>query len=138
MRFSAAFSACILRGTPRTGRVRGVSHSIASESELLSIADLVERFGASPGRIHRMIEEHELAAVRVNGALRIPSEFVQGNEPLPALRGTLLALLDAGFSDDEAVEWILNANEELGERPIDSLLRGHKAAVRRATQSLAF
>lgn len=115
-----------------------MSHSIASESELLTIADLVERFDATPGRIYRMIEDHVLAAVRVDGALRVPAEFVQGDQPLPALRGTLLALLDAGFSDDEAVDWVFTVNEELGERPIDSLLRGHKAAVRRATQSLAF
>lgn len=115
-----------------------MSHSNATEPELFTIADLVERFNATPGRIHRMIEDHVLAAVRVDGVLRIPSEFVQGNEPLPALRGTLLVLLDAGFSDDEAVDWLMNVNDELGERPIDSLLRGHKAAVRRATQSLAF
>ena len=115
-----------------------MSHSNASEIEMLSIADLVERFNASPGRIHRMIEDHALATVRVDGALRVPALFVQGNQPLPALRGTMLALLDAGFTDEQAIEWVLSENDELGERPIDSLLRGHKAAVRRATQSLAF
>ncbi|MHA3684549.1 Rv2175c family DNA-binding protein [Leucobacter sp. HY1908] len=115
-----------------------MSHSNASESELLTIADLVERFDASPGRIHRMIEDHQLATVRVEGALRIPAEFVQGNQPLPALRGTLLVLLDAGFANDEAVDWLMTVNDELGERPIDSLSRGNKAAVRRATQGLAF
>lgn len=85
-----------------------------------------------------MIEDHQLGAVRVDGVLRIPAEFVQGNQPLPSLRGTLLVLLDAGYSDDEAVDWLLTVNDELDERPIDSLLRGNKAAVRRATQSLAF
>lgn len=116
----------------------GVSHSNTSEPVLFTIADLVERFNASPGRIHRMIEDHYLATVRVDGVLRVPSEFVQGNEPLPSLRGTILVLLDAGLSEDQAVEWIMSHNDELDERPIDSLLRGHKAAVRRATQALAF
>ncbi|WP_244303326.1 Rv2175c family DNA-binding protein [Leucobacter coleopterorum] len=70
--------------------------------------------------------------------LKVPAEFVQGNEPLPPLRGTLLALFDAGYSNEEAVAWVFEHNEELGERPIDSLLAGRKSAVRRATQSLAF
>ncbi|WP_017794472.1 Rv2175c family DNA-binding protein [Leucobacter salsicius] len=115
-----------------------MSDSNASETEMLTIADLVELFDASPGRIHRLIEDHYLAAVRVNGVLSVPAVFVQGNEPLPALRGTILVLLDAGLSEEQAFDWIMSNNEELGERPIDSLLRGHKAAVRRATQALAF
>ena len=52
--------------------------------------------------------------------------------------GTLLALHDAGFSGDEAVDWLLNENDELGERPIAALNAGRKSAVRRATQALAF
>lgn len=104
----------------------------------LTIPDLVERLGLAPGKIHRLIEDSFLAAVRVDGVLKVPAEFLQGNEPLPPLRGTLLALLDAGYSNEEAVAWVLDENEELGERPIDSLMAGRKSAVRRATQSLAF
>jgi hypothetical protein len=85
-----------------------------------------------------MIEDAYLAAVRVDGVLKVPAEFIQGDEPLPPLRGTLLALLDAGYSNEEAVAWVLGENDELGERPIDSLMAGRKSAVRRATQSLAF
>ena len=85
-----------------------------------------------------MIDDHYLAAVRIDGVLRIPAEFVAGDEPLSSLRGTLLALHDAGFSSDEAVAWLLNENDELGERPIAALNAGRKSAVRRATQALAF
>nr|WP_237465487.1 Rv2175c family DNA-binding protein [Leucobacter luti] len=99
---------------------------------------MVELFALTPGKIRRLIEDHQLAAVRVDGVLCVPTEFVQDDHPLPPLRGTLLVLLDAGFSDDEAVEWLMTENEELGERPIDSLLAGRKSAVRRATQALAF
>jgi hypothetical protein len=57
---------------------------------------------------------------------------------LHPLRGTLLALFDAGYSNEEAIAWLFGMNDELGERPIDSLVAGRKSAVRRATQSLAF
>jgi len=104
----------------------------------LTVPELVERWQITPSRLRRMIDDHYLAAVRIDGVLRIPAEFVAGDEPLSSLRGTLLALHDAGFSGDEAVAWLLNENDELGERPIAALNAGRKSAVRRATQALAF
>lgn len=92
----------------------------------------------TPSKLHRLIEDGYLAAIRVDGVRLIPAEFIQGHEPLPSLRGTLLALRDAGLSNDQAVEWLLEENDELNARPIAVLQAGHKSAVRRATQALAF
>lgn len=55
---------------------------------------------------------------------------------LPSLRGTVIALRDVQFSDDQILEWLFSIEDELGERPIDALLAGNKSAVRRATQAL--
>ncbi|KIP52402.1 Rv2175c family DNA-binding protein [Leucobacter komagatae] len=109
-----------------------------AERSYFTINEVAERLELSPSKVRRLIEEHSLGAVRIDGSLRVPTEFIQGNEPLPSLRGTLLVLLDAGFSDDEAMDWLFSVSEELGECPIDSLVDGRKSAVRRATQSLAF
>lgn len=106
--------------------------------EYYTVPDLVELFGVAPGKIHRLLEQRTLAAVRVNGVLSIPKVFVQDSEPLHSLQGTLVLLSDAGFADDEAVAWLLAENEELGGRPIDALLAGRKSEVRRIAQSLAF
>lgn len=107
-------------------------------AEYYTIPDLVELLGLTPGKVHRLIEDRQLAALRIDGVVKVPVEFLQDGEPLHSLRGTMLVLVDAGFSDEEAVAWLLAENEELGERPIDALLSGRKSAVRRATQSLAF
>ncbi|XPP25421.1 MAG: Rv2175c family DNA-binding protein [Leucobacter sp.] len=109
-----------------------------SDIEYVTVPELVERWGMSPSKVHRLIEDHHLAAVKIDGVLRVPADFAQHDGPLHSLRGTLLALLDAGFSDEEALSWLLEENEELGERPISALLAGRKSAVRRATQALAF
>lgn len=108
------------------------------DGEFLTIPDLVEMLGISPGKVHRLIEERHLAAVRVDGVVRVPAEFLRDDEPLPALRGTLILLADAGYSDEETVAWLLGDNDELGRRPIEVLRAGNKSAVRRAAQSLAF
>ncbi len=123
---------------PVTVRLVFVPENLPSDIEYLTIPDLVERWGTTPSKVRRLIEDRYLAAVRIDGILRIPADFVDGDEPLGSLRGTLLALNDAGFSDEEALSWMLNENGELGERPIAALVDGRKSAVRRATQSLAF
>jgi hypothetical protein len=54
------------------------------------------------------------------------------------LRGTLVVLADAGFSDEEAMNWLLNEEESLGVSPVRALLAGRKAEVRRVAQALGF
>ncbi|KAM9865073.1 DNA-binding protein [Leucobacter aridicollis] len=115
-----------------------MSENTASIGSTLTIPEVAERFGIPLGKVHRLVEEHYLAIVRIDGIKRIPVEFLAGDEPLHSLRGTLLALSDAGLNEEESVNWLFAMNDELGVRPIDSLLIGHKSAVRRATQSLAF
>lgn len=132
-RISAA-SHCGVRLEP--GIVNLVSEQTAQQ--YLTVPDLVEIFGIPVGKVHRLIEDHYLAGTRVDGIFKVPAEFVQDGQPLASLRGTVLALLDAGFSNDESLAWLLEPNDELGERPIDSLVAGRKSAVRRATQGLAF
>ncbi len=112
--------------------------NLPADIAYVTVPDLVERWGITPSKVHRLIEEHQLAAVRVDGALRIPADFALEDGPLPSLRGTILSLLDAGFTEDEAVAWLFAENDELGETPIAALLAGRKSAVRRATQGLAF
>lgn len=117
---------------------RSVGETKSTDLEYLTVPDLVALWGITPTKVHRLLEDHVLAAVRVDGVLRIPAEFVKDDEPLHPLRGTLLALLDAGFTEEEAVAWLLADNDELGERPVTALRAGRKSAVRRATQALAF
>lgn len=104
----------------------------------LTIPDLVDTLGLPQGRIRRLIEEHALLASRIDGVLRVPAVFVKDGEPLGELRGTVIVLHDAGFSDDEAMRWLLERDEVLGAAPIDALRAGRKAEVRRVAQALGF
>lgn len=83
------------------------------------------------------MEDHQLLAVRREGVLSVPSDFLRDGEVLGELRGTLIVLADAGFSDTEAMDWMLNEEESLGASPIDALRAGRKAEVRRIAQALA-
>ena len=94
--------------------------------------------GISPGKVRRYIEEHTLIAIKRDGEFKIPAETFQDGEPLPSLRGTILVLIDSGFTAVSATEWLYTPNDELGRKPIESLVMGRKSEVRRVAQSLAF
>lgn len=109
-----------------------------SEHEWLPIPEVAERIGLGLSRIRRLIEERTLAAVRVDGVLLVPALFLVGAEPQKDLRGTLIVLQDAGYSEDEAVRWMLEPDDALGTSPIEALRAGRKAEVRRVAQALSF
>lgn len=103
-----------------------------------TLPELSELFDLKVTQVHRLIEERSLLALRVDGVLKVPADFVRDGAPLPELRGTLTLLADAGFSDDEALRWLVEDEDSLGTRPIDALREGRKSEVRRVVQALGF
>lgn len=99
--------------------------------------DLVEVLGEPLGRVRRLIDEHYLVGSRRSGVFAVPSVFLVDGHPLSSLRGTIIVLQDAGFSDDELIDWLLTYDDSLDRAPIDALLAGHKSAVRRLARTLA-
>lgn len=106
------------------------------ETEWLTLADLTEILGEPLGRVRRLLDEQHLVGSRRHGALRVPSVFLMDDAPIGSLRGTLFVLHDAGFSDDEAIDWLLAPEESIGVAPIEALRAGRKSEVRRVAQAL--
>jgi hypothetical protein len=104
----------------------------------LTIPDLVEILGVGVSRVRRLIEDRSLLAAKVDGVWKVPELFLRDGEPLPELRGTLIVLADSGFTDEQAMHWLLSQEDSLGVAPIDALRAGRKAEVRRVAQALGF
>lgn len=107
------------------------------DTEWLTLHDLVEQLGEPLGRVHRLLDDRHLIGSRRDGPLKVPGAFVVDGRPLAALRGTVIVLQDAGFSDDEAIDWLLTADDSIGAPPLEALRAGRKSEVRRVAQSLA-
>ena len=105
-------------------------------TQWLTIPDLVEVLGQSQSEVRRLIEDNALAAVRIDGVLKVPAVFVADGEPVQELKGTIVLLRDCGFTDEELVEWLLTEEESLGATPIHALSTGRKTEVRRIAQAL--
>ncbi|UWF76785.1 MULTISPECIES: Rv2175c family DNA-binding protein [Microbacterium] len=103
----------------------------------LTVPEVAEALGVTPGRVRRLLDEHYLVGSRRHGPLAVPAIFLVDDGPLPSLRGTIIALHDAGFDDDEVIDWLLAEEDTLGRTPIAALLAGHKSEVRRVARTLA-
>ena len=110
----------------------------ASDTRWLTLPELVDILGIGLSKVRRLIEDHSLLASKVGGVWKVPEAFIRDAEPLPELRGTILVLHDSGYSDDEAMRWLLTAEESIGIPPIEALRAGRKAEVRRVAQALGF
>lgn len=109
----------------------------ADQTDWLTVPDLVEMLGQTPSRIRRLIDDRHLLGKRIDGVLKVPAVFLRDDAPLPELHGTTMVLADAGFTDEEALEWLLAEEDSLGTTPIAALRAGRKAEVRRIAQALA-
>lgn len=105
-------------------------------TEWLTLADLTQVLGESVGRVRRMLDDRQLVGSRRDGALTVPAAFILEGQPVGSLRGTLFVLHDAGFTDDEAIDWLLTSEESIGSSPIEALRAGRKSEVRRVAQAL--
>lgn len=102
-----------------------------------TLPELVEVIGEPLGRVHRLVDEFHLIGSRRHGTFKVPSVFLMDGHPISALRGTVIVLHDAGFTDDEAIDWLLEADDSIGMPPIEALRVGRKSEVRRVAQTLA-
>ena len=104
----------------------------------LTIPDLTEILGLKVSQVRRLIEDRSLLARRIDGVWKVPALFIVNGETMHELKGTLIVLADAGFTDEESMHWLLSDEESLGVSPVAALLAGRKAEVRRVAQALGF
>ncbi|MGC9667302.1 Rv2175c family DNA-binding protein [Planosporangium sp. 12N6] len=107
-------------------------------AEWLALPDIAEQLGIPITKVHDMLRENRLLAVRRDGVLRVPAELVAGDTVLKHLPGVLTLLRDSGYNDEEALRWLYTPDESLPGTPATAL-SGHRATeVKRRAQALGF
>jgi len=105
----------------------------------LSLPEVATRLGLPISRVKQLLRDRKLLAVtRPGGDRAIPSAFIDGEQIVKGLSGTLTVLFDCGFGDEEALRWLFTADETLPGTPIDALYAHRGTEVNRRAQALAF
>ena len=106
--------------------------------EWLSLNDVAGRLGIPAGRVKQLLRDRKLLAVnRPDGKTAVPAAFIDGEQVVKGLPGTLTLLFDCGFDETEALRWLFTADETLPGTPIDAIARHRGTEVNRRAQALA-
>ena len=106
--------------------------------EWLSLPEVASRLGLPISRVKQLLRDRKLLAVtRPGGDRAVPSAFIDGEQVVKGLSGTLTVLFDCGFGDEEALRWLFTADETLPGTPIDALYAHRGTEVNRRAQAMA-
>lgn len=106
--------------------------------EVITLPDVAERLGQPVTRVHQLIRDGHLLAVRRNGVLCVPSAFLTENAVVKGLGGTITLLRDNGYNEDEILTFLFTADDSLPGTPIDALRGDRGREVKRRAQAMGF
>lgn len=105
----------------------------------LTIAEAAEQLKIPVSRVRQLLRDRKLLAVqRPGGTLSMPAAFLDGDQVVRGLHGTLTLLYDCGFGDAEALRWLFTADDTLPGTPIQAITEHRGTEVNRRAQALAF
>ena len=100
--------------------------------------EVSERLGIPVTRVHDLLRDGTLLAVRRAGVVVVPAVFLDDDEVVRFLPGLIAVLRDGGYRDEEILRWLFTEDDSLPGRPADAL-HGHRAReVMRRAQAMAF
>jgi hypothetical protein len=105
----------------------------------LTLPDVADRLGLPVSRVKQMLRDRKLLAVqRPSGEIAVPAGFLDGDQVIHGLGGTLTLLFDCGFTETEALSWLFTADDTLPGTPVQALAEHRRTEVNRRAQALAF
>ncbi|MFI5492000.1 Rv2175c family DNA-binding protein [Actinoplanes sp. NPDC051859] len=110
----------------------------AGPTEWVNLPDVSERLGVSISKVHQMIRDGHLLAVKRDGVRVVPAELVANDIVLKHLPGILTLLRDAGYNDEEALGWLYEPDETLGGTGAAALGGDWAREVKRRAQAIGF
>ncbi|GAB3509853.1 Rv2175c family DNA-binding protein [Amycolatopsis cihanbeyliensis] len=112
---------------------------LEAEVAVLPLPEVATKLGLSMNKARQLLRDGQLIAVRRDGELMVPADFLNGNGVVKGLAGTVTVLADSGFDRTEMLRWLFAADESLpGITPINALRTSHGTEVKRRAQAMAF
>ena len=104
----------------------------------INLPDVAERLGVTVSKVHQMIRDGALLAVKRDGIRVVPAELVANGTVLKHLPGVLTLLHDAGYNDEEALRWLYVPDEALDGNAALGLGGPRAREVKRRAQAVGF
>jgi hypothetical protein len=132
---------------PATNRgILGNVETTYGPASWLTVPEAAERLDVRLTRVHQMVKSGNLLAVRRDGVWKLPAELVpdlrsaagQTSNLARHFGGVLNVLRDAGYSPEEALNWLYTPDDTLPEGTPAAALSQRPTEVKRRAQALGF
>lgn len=104
----------------------------------INLPDVAERLGVPVTKVHQMIRDGALLAVKRDGVRVVPAELVANSTVLKHLPGVLTLLHDAGYNEEDALRWLYLPDDDLDGNAARGLAGPRAREVKRRAQALGF
>ncbi|WP_137873305.1 Rv2175c family DNA-binding protein [Rhodococcus sp. Q] len=105
---------------------------------LLQLPDVAKVLGLVVTRVHQMLRDGELIAIRRDGIISVPEDFFSDEGVVRMLPGLLSVLRDGGYTDVEILRWLFTEDDTLPGTPVAALHTDSAREVVRRAQAMAF
>ena len=89
---------------------------------VLSLPDVAKQLGLPVTRVHQLLRDRHLVAVKRDGIIAVPEAFfTRDGKVLKPLPGLLIVLKDGGYSETESLRWMFTDDDSLPGKPVAAL-----------------
>jgi hypothetical protein len=106
--------------------------------EVVPLTDVARRLGLAESRVHQMLRDGHLLAVRRAGRLAVPAALLTDDGVVKGVAGTVTVLRDGGYADVEILRWLFTEDVTLPGKPVTALRADRGKEVKRRAQAMAF
>jgi hypothetical protein len=105
---------------------------------MLSLTEAADVMGVGVTGVKQLIKEHKLLAVNRGSGPMVPALALDGELPVKHLSGVLTLLHDAGYTPEQAYDWLMTEDPSLPGTPLQALRENRATEIKRRAQALAF
>lgn len=110
----------------------------AVTEETLAVSDVAARLSIPASRVIQLVRDGQLLSLKHEGEVVVPAVFLDGDEVVRGLSGTIMVLRDGGYDDRDILAWLFTDDESLPGSPIGAIRAGRHKEVKRRAQAMAF
>ncbi len=110
----------------------------AGPTAWVNLPDVSEKLDVSISKVHQLIRDGQLLAVRRDGIRVVPAELVANSVAIKHLPGILTLLRDGGYDDEEIISWLYEPDETLDGNGAIALGGDLAREVKRRAQAVGF
>ena len=110
----------------------------AVTEETLAVSDVAARLSIPASRVIQLVRDGQLLSLKHEGEVVVPAVFLDGDDVVRGLSGTITVLRDGGYDDRDILAWLFTDDESLPGSPIGAIRAGRHKEVKRRAQAMAF